>query len=149
MHAVYFLHALLSSADFFSKSTYWKTSFRNKIRVSKGLDLGPGYQHSTAILVSDTLHYNTVKPVVSGHSKNTKIGFQDRLSLNEGRKYCRMLSSAIPLTCIKLPFVVKTLSCLSLSGRFRQVFCIPNILRTVYCKPLSYCRLIYKKKLCL
>ena len=25
--------------------------------------------------------------------KNTKIGFQDRLSLNEGRKYCRMRKS--------------------------------------------------------
>ena len=34
--------------------------------------------------------------------KKTQIGFQDRLSLNAGQKYCRMLS-----TFIKLPFVIK------------------------------------------
>ena len=42
--------------------------------------------------------------------KKTKIGFQDRLSLNAGQKYCRMLSlehSAILLTFIMLPFVIK------------------------------------------
>ena len=42
--------------------------------------------------------------------KETKIGFQDRLLLNAGRKYCRMLPlehSAILLTFIKLPFVIK------------------------------------------
>ena len=33
--------------------------------------------------------------------KKTKIGFQDRLSLNAGQKYCRILS-----TFIKLPFVL-------------------------------------------
>ena len=32
---------------------------------------------------------DTVKPVLSGHSKRRpKIGFQDRLSLNAGQKYC-------------------------------------------------------------
>ena len=53
----------------------------------------------------------TVKPVLRGHSKRRpKIGFQDRLSLNAGQKYCRMLQgehSAILLTFIKLPFVIK------------------------------------------
>ena len=42
--------------------------------------------------------------------KKTKIGFQDRLSLNAGQKYCRMLPlehSAILLTFIKLPFAFK------------------------------------------
>ena len=42
--------------------------------------------------------------------KKTKIGFQDRFSLNAGQKYCRMLSlehSAILSTFIKLPFVNK------------------------------------------
>ena len=48
--------------------------------------------------------------------KKTKIGFQDRLSLNVGQKYCRMLQrehSAILSTFIKLPFAIKTfvLSC--------------------------------------
>ena len=40
----------------------------------------------------------------------TKNVFQDRLSLNAGQKYCRMLQgehSAILLTFIKLPFVIK------------------------------------------
>ena len=39
-----------------------------------------------------------------------KIVFQDRLSLNAGQKYCRMLQmeySAILPTFIKLPFVIK------------------------------------------
>ena len=41
--------------------------------------------------------------------KKTKIGFQDRFSLNAGQKYCRMLQgdSAILLTFIKLQFVIK------------------------------------------
>ena len=43
-------------------------------------------------------------------SKRQKIGFQDQLWLNTGQKYCRMLQgehSAILLTFIKLPFVIK------------------------------------------
>ena len=39
-----------------------------------------------------------------------KIGFQDRLSLNAGQTYCRMLQgehSAILSTFIKLQFVIK------------------------------------------
>ena len=43
-------------------------------------------------------------------SKRLKIGFQDQLSLNAGQKYCRILPlehSAILLTFIKLPFVIK------------------------------------------
>ena len=68
----------------------------------------------------DTKHYllhflpkielNTVKPVLSSHSKRPKLGFQDQLSLNAGQKYCRMLQgehSAILSTFIKLPFVIK------------------------------------------
>ena len=42
--------------------------------------------------------------------KKTEIDFQDRLSLNAGQKYCRMLQgehSAILSTFIKLPFVIK------------------------------------------
>ena len=44
--------------------------------------------------------------------KKTNIGFQDRLLLNAGQKYCRMLHrehSAIRSTFIKLPFVIKIL----------------------------------------
>ena len=43
--------------------------------------------------------------------KKIKMGFQDQFSLNAGQKYCRMLPlehSAILLTFIMLPFVVKT-----------------------------------------
>ena len=42
--------------------------------------------------------------------KKINIGFPDQLWLNAGQKYCRMLQrehSAILLTCIKLPFVIK------------------------------------------
>ena len=56
--------------------------------------------------------------------KNTKIGFQYQLSLNAGQKYCRMLPlehSAILSTFIKLPFPLRPLFCLFLSGRLRQV----------------------------
>ena len=41
----------------------------------------------------------------------TKIGFQDRLPLNAGQKFCRMLQgehSAILSTLIKLPIAFKT-----------------------------------------
>ena len=41
--------------------------------------------------------------------KEDQIGFQDRLSLNAGQKYCRMLQgehSAILSTFIKLPIVI-------------------------------------------
>ena len=41
-------------------------------------------------------------------SKRPKIYFQYQLSLNAGQKYCRMLQhSAILLTFIRLPFVIK------------------------------------------
>ena len=53
----------------------------------------------------------TVKHVLSGHSKNTpKVGFRNRLLLNAGQKYCRMLQgehSAILSTFIKLTIVIK------------------------------------------
>ena len=57
--------------------------------------------------------------------KKTKIGFQDQFSLNAGQKYCRMLQgehSAILLTFIYLPFVIKTVVYLFLSGRSTQIF---------------------------
>ena len=43
--------------------------------------------------------------------RRSKIGFQDRLSLNAGHQYCRMLQgehSSILSTFIKLPFVFNT-----------------------------------------
>ena len=68
---------------------------------------------------------HTVKHFLSSHSKkNTKIGFQYRLSLNADQKHCRMLQgehSAMLSTSIKLPFSLRSLVCLFLSGRFTQV----------------------------
>ena len=60
---------------------------------------------------------NTVKTT-------TKIGFQDQLSLSAGEKYCRTLQgehSAILLTFIELPIVIKIFVLSILSGRFTQV----------------------------
>ena len=59
-----------------------------------------------------TILENTVKSVLSSHStkRRQKIGFQDRLLLNAGQKYCRMLQgehSAKLSTFIQPPFVIK------------------------------------------
>ena len=67
---------------------------------------------------------NTVKLCKTATLKKTKNGFQDRLLLNAGQKYCRMLQgehSAILLTSIKLPFAIKIFVLSILSGRFTQV----------------------------
>ena len=61
--------------------------------------------------ILDQTKRNAVKPALSDHFKGRpKISFQDRLLLNAGQKYCRMLQehSAIQSTSIKLPFVFKT-----------------------------------------
>ena len=59
-----------------------------------------------------TFVLSTVKPVLGDHSeRRPKIGFQDRLLLNAGQKYCRMLQgehSAILLTFLKQPFAINT-----------------------------------------
>ena len=55
-------------------------------------------------IYSKTCHKQPLK-------KKTKFGLQDRLSLNAGQKYCRMLQrehSAILSTFIKLLFVIKS-----------------------------------------
>ena len=52
----------------------------------------------------------TVKLCKTATLKKTKIGFHDRLLLNAGQKYFRMLQrehSAILSTFIKLPVVIK------------------------------------------
>ena len=58
---------------------------------------------SAAYIYSKTSHMPPLKKNING--------FQDRLSLNAGQKYCRMLQgehSAILSTFIKLPFAIKT-----------------------------------------
>ena len=68
-------------------------------------------------------------------SKRPEKGFQDQISLNAGQKYCRMLQgehSAVLLTFIKLPFVIKIFALPILSGRFTQV------LHRYYCTSMSW-----------
>ena len=63
----------------------------------------------------------TVKPVFLKAATQK----EDQLSLNAGRKYCRMLQgehSAILKTFIKLPFVIKIFVFSFLSGFLRHVF---------------------------
>ena len=66
-------------------------------------------------------------------SKRPKIGFQDRLSLYAGKKYCRMLHFEGIAECstwsilqyfrpsLSYRFLLRSLFCLFLSGRFTQV----------------------------
>ena len=71
----------------------------------------------------DKIYEGRVKPVLSSHSKK-EIGFQDRLSLNSGQKYCRMLQeSALQYFRPSLSYhlLLRPLFCLFLSGRFTQV----------------------------
>ena len=117
------LSASLSARDFNQREQISAESFLQKQTTSNLLLLSQKlkriYHYSSAkgILVTVkncsyfmVLIIDTVKPVLSGHSKRTpKIGFQYRLSLNACQKYCRMLHSAILLTCIKLSFSIKTL----------------------------------------
>ena len=56
--------------------------------------------------------------------KKTEIGFQDRLSLNAGQKYCRMLQESILQyfrPSLSYHLSLRPLFCLFLSGRLRQV----------------------------
>ena len=67
----------------------------------------------------------TAKPVLSGHSKRRpKIGFQVRLSLNAGQKYCRMPQESILQyfpPSLSYHLSLRSLFCLFLSGHFTQV----------------------------
>ena len=60
--------------------------------------------------------------------KETKSGFQDRLSLNEGQKYCRMgsiLQYFRPSFSYHLP--LRPLFCLCLGGRIRHILLYLNL----------------------
>ena len=64
-------------------------------------------------------------------SKRQKNGFQDQLLLNAGQKYCRMLQgehSAILLTFIKLPFVIKIFVLSFFEWPFYTGFTVPKVL---------------------
>ena len=64
----------------------------------------------------------TVKPVLNGHSKRRpKVGFQGRLSLNAGQKYCRMSILQYFRPSLSYHLSLRPLFCLILSGCLRQV----------------------------
>ena len=75
--------------------------------------------------------------------KNTENWFSKPIIANAGQAYCRMLPlehSAILFTFIKLPFIIRFLFCLFLSGRFTQVLLYyyhPNQLRPIVVRCLK------------
>ena len=79
---------------------------------------------------------NTVGPVLKGHTKRiSTFGFQARISLNAGQKYCRMLQgelSAILLTYIKLSFVLKTFVMSICEWPLKTVFVYTNMCFLLY-----------------
>ena len=78
---------------------------RDKLEIPLGTTLQ--YQDRTRCFQEATYSKTCVKRPLS---KRPKIGFQDLLFLIADQKYCRMLQgehSAILLTFIKLPFVIK------------------------------------------
>ena len=68
--------------------------------------------------------------------KKTKIGFQYRLSLNAGQKYCRMLQwehFAILSTFIKLPFDIKILVLSIFEWPLKTGFTVISLSGLIYC----------------
>ena len=66
----------------------------------------------------------------------TKIGFQDRLSLNAGQKYCRMLQESILQyfrPSLRYHLSLRPLFCLFLGGRLRQVLLYVQAHDTLEC----------------
>ena len=79
------------------------------------------YQEKVNIAL--VLHIHSKTCVKQPLKNRPHLGFQDQLLLNAGQKFCRMPleHSAILLTFIKLPFVIKIFVLSILSGRFIQV----------------------------
>ena len=89
----------------------------------------PAYMISSKILCANFIYSKTC--VKWPLSKRPQIGFQDDLSFNAGQNYCRMLQgehSALLLTFIKSHLSLRSLFCLFLSGHFRQVLLLQNML---------------------
>ena len=86
------------------------------------------YIEGTQVIISKNIAYNKTcfkRPL----KNNTKIGFQGRLSLNAGQKYCRMLQECILLyfiPSVSYHLSKRPLFCLFLSGHLRQVllYCV-------------------------
>ena len=72
--------------------------------------------------------------------KETKIGFQNKLSLNTGHKYCRMLQgghSAIFLTFISYHFSLRSLFSLFLVATSDRFYC--TVLAIKQTLPFEFC----------
>ena len=83
------------------------------------------YVRKPVFRVTDQVRLNYSKTCLKRPlKKETNIGFQERLSLNAGQKYCRMLQESILqffLTSSSYYLSLKPLFCLFLSGHLRQV----------------------------
>ena len=80
----------------------WSLSYNSFVKLSHY------NSHITRSIAMEPIYSKTC--VKRSLSKRPQIGFRDQLSLNAGQRYCRMLQgehSAIPLTFIRLPFVIK------------------------------------------
>ena len=66
------------------------------------------------------------------HPKRPKIGFQEKLSLNADQKYCRRERSAILLTFIKLPSVIKIFVLSTFEWPFYTGFTVNSFLSYFY-----------------
>ena len=74
-------------------------------------------------------------------TKRKKNGFQDQFSLNAGQKYCRLLQgehSAILLTFVKLPFVIKIFVLSIFEWPFYTGFTVSSDLYSVYRKTIGH-----------
>ena len=87
-----------------ANSLYVNDSMEQTWSLYRGLTV---HQHEHLVEILHNYSKSCVKWTLS---KRPKIGFQEQLSHNAGLKHCRMLQgehSAILLTFIKLPFVIK------------------------------------------
>ena len=90
-----------------------------------------------------TVHISmyTVKPVLSGHSKRRpKIGFQTHLSLNAGQSIAECSKGSILQyywPSLSYHLSLRSLFCLFLSGRLRQVLLYVHFASTWHNKKLS------------
>ena len=64
-------------------------------RLSANASITNGHTDVSSGVKLDSPSSYKVKPVLSGHSKINKKGLKDKWYLNEGQKYCRMLSWSI------------------------------------------------------
>ena len=99
MHARFFIVYLASVAEQTDLTPAWseipKTGFLASWPKSYKKDNCELVHNTCNSLVLLHIIAYTVKPALSGLSKRIKIGFEDRLVLNAGQKYCRMLQERI------------------------------------------------------